>query len=385
MTHLPNYVHIELEVAQSSKRPQGPCGDIVACERDPAATTVACVDGIGSGVRARIAARMCVSRLLTLLEEGFTQHQAVAAIARTMDQKRDPTRPYAAFNVARIRTDGMATVLGYEAPPPLLVSHHHVVGLPARPVTLESSLATESHCHLQPGDALLLMSDGITQAGLGSGLPIGWQPEGVMRFANDCLAQGTPVRELAGRIQQHARQLWQVGGDDCSVALAICQRGQTVNIFSGPPADRQQDGPAVRRFMRLPGLKVVCGGSTAALVARELNKPVEVEQNPSSLIAPPRYDIPGIDLVTEGAVTLNQVYNLQGEDIRNLKEDSGVTELCTLLEIADRVNLFIGGARNRANADIAFRQRGILSREKILPLIAQRLRAAGKLVVTETL
>lgn len=82
-------------------------------------------------------------------------------------------------------------------------------------------------------------------------------------------------------------------------------------------------------------------------------------------------------------MTLNQVYNLLDEDVNKLKEDSGVTELCALLQIADRVNITMGTARNRANGDIAFRQRGILDRHRIVPLIAEKLRLAGKLVVVE--
>jgi hypothetical protein len=110
---------------------------------------------------------------------------------------------------------------------------------------------------------------------------------------------------------------------------------------------------------------------------------MSVEQCPQSLVAPPRYEIEGIDLVTEGAVTLNQAYNLLNEDLCALTEDSGVTELCALLQIADRVNIFMGTARSLAGGDISFRQRGILTREAIVPLIADRLRAAGKLVVVE--
>ena len=90
-----------------------------------------------------------------------------------------------------------------------------------------------------------------------------------------------------------------------------------------------------------------------------------------------------MDLVTEGAVTLNQVYNVLGEDLANLTEDSGVTELCALLHLADRVNITAGKAQNPASSDISFRQCGILTRDHIVPLLAEKLRAAGKLVVLD--
>ena len=139
----------------------------------------------------------------------------------------------------------------------------------------------------------------------------------------------------------------------------------------------------VRRFIQADGLKIVCGGTTAEIVAKVIRQRVLVEQEPKSLIAPPRYEIPGVDLVTEGAVTLNQVYNVLDEDLADLVEDSGVTELCSLLQLADRVNICMGSARNHAGRDISFRQQGILSRDRIIPLIVERLRAAGKLVVLE--
>ena len=380
----PGYVHVEVEIAQSSKRPEAPCGDTVRCDRSPSGTTVVCVDGIGSGIRAHIAAEMCGSRMLEMLRLGSSLHKTVDSIVRTMQQWREPQRPFAAFSVARVRNDGMATVLAYDAPPPLLISHHHAAGLPARAVQLGGTLVSESNCCLEPGDGLMLTSDGITQAGLGNGLALGWQTEGVVRCVNDCLANRVPLREIPERVHRQARRLWRTGGDDCSAALALCRRGQVVNLLTGPPADRANDAAAVRRFLNCEGLKIVCGGTTAELVARALKQRMRIEQNPRSLIAPPRYEIDGVDLVTEGAVTLNQVYNLLEEDVQQLKEDSGVTELCALLQVADRVNIFQGDARNQANGDISFRQRGILHRHRIVPLIAEKLRAAGKLVVVET-
>lgn len=405
------YVHVEVEVAQSSKKFEAPCGDVVAWDRNAAATTLVCADGIGSGIHAHIAAEMCASRLVQLLRLGYSLRKAFASVARTMQQARDPSRPFAAFSVARILNDGMTTVLSYDAPPSVLVSRHHAAALPQTAVELGGVLVQESNCYLEPGDAVLLMSDGITQAGLGSGFTLGWQTEAVVRYINDRLADGLMPKELPQAVHREAVRLWTsdrrdvvrrpgrsaypgttaaatpkrtpTAGDDCTVMMGLCRRGHIVNILTGPPTKQSDDVPVVRRFMQLEGLKFVCGGTTAELVAHALKQPVMVEQDCKSLIAPPRYEIPGVDLVTEGAVTLNQVYNLLDEDIRRLTEDSGVTELCALLQVADRVNIFLGGARNHATNDISFRQRGILNRHQIIPLLAEKLRAAGKLVVIE--
>ena len=376
------YIHVEIETAQSSKKIGAICGDVVGCDRSPIATTLVCADGIGTGIRARIAAEMCISRLLELLRLGFSLRRAFTAVVRTMEQNRDPTKPFAAFTIARLLNDGMATTLSYEAPPAILISRHHASELVTRSVELGGAVVLESDCYLEPDDGLLVTSDGVTQAGLGHGLPYGWQTEGVVRYVNHCLTDGRLPREIPEQVHREARRL-SPGGDDCTAVMALCRRGQIVNVLTGPAGNRSQDAVFVQRFMQPEGLKLVCGGTTAEIVARVLGQRMSVEQCPQSLVAPPRYEIEGIDLVTEGAVTLNQAYNLLNEDLCALTEDSGVTELCALLQIADRVNIFMGTARSLAGGDISFRQRGILTREAIVPLIADRLRAAGKLVVVE--
>jgi hypothetical protein len=378
------YVHIEVETAQSAKRPEWPCGDVVACDRTVAATTLICADGIGSGIRARIAAEMCVSRTLESIRLGASLRKAFASIVHSMERNRDPTGAFAAFSVARILNDGMTTILAYEAPTAILVSRMHAAVIPTRSIELGGAMVAESDCYLEPGDGLLVMSDGITQAGLGHGLPHGWQTEGVLRFINSSLSDGRSLREISELVHRESRRLWRKDGDDCTAMMALCRRGQIVNIMTGPPALQASDAAAVRRFVQSEGLKIVCGGTTAEIVARALGESIAVEQDPQSLVAPPRYEIPGIDLVTEGAVTLNQVYNLLDEDLAEFTEDSGVTELCALLHVADRVNILSGSAKNQASGNISFRQCGILTRNRIVPLIAEKLRAAGKLVVVES-
>jgi hypothetical protein len=369
------------ESSKSSKWPTAPCGDVFACARTEAATTIVCADGVGSGIRARMAAQMCTSRILDLLKLGFSLRKAMASVVRTMQQNRDPSRPFTAFSVARILNDGMATILGYEAPPAILVGRRHAVPLPTRSIEIGAAMVAESDCWLEPGEGLLLMSDGITQAGLGNGLPNGWGSDGVAGYMNHCLTSGTALAEIPELVCDEARRLSPRGGDDCTVLLALCRPGQVVNILTGPPRVPAHDWQVASAFLKAKGLKIVCGGTTAEIVARTLGQAVRVDEDGEGLVAPPRYEIEGVDLVTEGVVTLNQVCNLLDEPLDRLTEDSGVTELCAYLQTADRVNITYGTAKNRSSGDISFRQQGILTRERILSLIADKLREAGKLVV----
>jgi Stage II sporulation protein E (SpoIIE) len=357
---MPGYIHLELSTRQSSKLPGHPCGDLVGSRRSETGTLIVLGDGIGSSVRASIAAEICVSRLMELTRLGFSPRRAVELVAESMDQFRSPEKPYAAFNVAWIRTDGLATIFSFEAPPPIFVGHGHAKAFNWRNLNLPKTTVFESGGYIRPGQALILMSDGITQSGLGTCFSYGWTAEGVVRFANDCIAEGKPINQLPELIHQKAREYWQTGGDDCSIVMARCRRSRSVPLLTGPPENHADDGRLVRRFMRKSGTKIVCGGSTSEMVARELKQPIEIESELGSLVCPPGYKIEGIDLATEGAVTLNQVYRILDCNPEEFPDDAPVYRLCRLLQHADRIEIFLGDAINPGENNISFRQKGVL-------------------------
>ncbi|MGE5531966.1 MAG: SpoIIE family protein phosphatase [Bacteroidota bacterium] len=378
------YIHVEIEQAQSSKKPGAPCGDVVTFERTPSATTLVLCDGLGSGIKANVAATMCASRLLESLRGGGSLRQAFGNLVKNMIRVRGTELPYACFIVVRVLNDGQATVLSYEMPEPVFITASHASLLPQRTRTVENALIGESHLQLAPGDGILVFSDGVTQSGLGLSLRQGWRAEGVRSFLSEQLSQRRPLRELAQAVHDRARELWEgVGGDDVTTALVLARWGKTLNILTGPPSSKSHDRQVASRFLMMEGWKVVAGSTTSEIIAKYLDKPLEVQQDLTSRLAPPRYYIEGIDLVTEGAITLNQVYNILEEDSSELEEESGVTELYHLLHDADRINFIVGLARNPAHGDIVFRQRGLLTRANIVPLLTEKLQGMGKLVTVE--
>jgi hypothetical protein len=238
-----------------------------------------------------------------------------------MTHAKESDLPYAAFSVARILSDGEATILTYEAPGPVYVSRNLAMALPQRTLTMDRALVGESNCYIEPGEGLLLVSDGISQAGLGTTLRDGWGLEGLCRFASDQLAEGLDLRLLPEAVRTQAERIsvdttGLTQGDDCTVMLAACRLGNTVNILTGPPDAKDRDAAVVREFMQREGSKVVCGGTTAQIVARHTGQRLEMRQEFVSTIAPPECFIQGINLTTEGAVTLNQVYNILDEAVR---------------------------------------------------------------------
>jgi len=378
------YVHVEVTTAAIPKRAGETSGDVVRVVRSPGWTTVVCCDGMGSGILANVAATLHTSRLFELEKQGFSLRDAFARVVGTIHEGRGKNPMYAAMSVARILHTGEATILTYDMAAPILAGALHANLLPQRLFHADAALLGETNCCIGYNEGLILVSDGITQAGLGTSFRDGWGIEQVARHLDAVLGRKAPLESLPGELNGRARQHWGVRlGDDCTVVLARCRPGKQLSILTGPPCHPSMDEDFVARFLAGPGWKVVSGATTAKIVARHLGKPLEMDQDDRSMVAPPSYRVDGIDLVTEGAITLTQVYNILEEDPSRYEEWSGVTQFCDLLREADRVHFFVGTASNPANQSIAFQQKGVLPRTRTVPLIRDRLVKAGKLVVVD--
>lgn len=375
------YLHVDIEISQSSKHPQMPCGDVVSTIRNASSTTIILADGLGHGMKANIAANMVVARIKELLNNNFTLRQAFGNVVKTMEEARVNDLPYAVFTVVRILEDGLTTILSYEMPEALLVQKRFSSLVDRRTMLIEKGIVGESDFKLNYGEALILMSDGITQAGLGKGLPLGWESSGVSKYLNEELKSGTRFRAIPAVIRKEAINKWKgVQEDDCTVVAVFSRPGKVVNILTGPPINSKDDSKVIADFNSSYGLKIICGATTAKIAARELGKELKIEENYYSNITPVNYYLEGIDLVTEGAITLNQVYNVWDENTDGLDKNNPVTDLYSLLSVVDRVNIFAGHAENPANRDISFAQMGIIKRAKIVNLLTEKLRREGKLV-----
>ena len=167
--------YIETATAQQAKRAGNVCGDYVVVDRTDEATTVILADGIGTGIKASVAAVMCTSRLMELLNLGFSLREACKKIVDTMHQARTTDIPFSAFTVCRILNSGHATIVSYEIPTPILINNRLAAYLPRQrffPMGLE--MIAEVNCTLDYGDGIVLFSDGVSQAGLGHQYRMGW-------------------------------------------------------------------------------------------------------------------------------------------------------------------------------------------------------------------
>ncbi|MDR2524667.1 MAG: serine/threonine-protein phosphatase [Oscillospiraceae bacterium] len=366
-------------LCQNKKTGYAVCGDHCLCKRTPAGTLYVLCDGVGSGVYANIAAISCAERLQTLWRSGFSLRAAVETVAASMHRARTEDIPFSAFSAAHILADGGFTAYTYEGPKPILLQGGQA-SLPApRYYTATYEVIGETTGRLDYGDALLLCSDGVTQAGMGHGYGMGIGESAVVKLVNQNSA--LPPEALTQLLAEHCKTV-SAGRfeDDTTVALLQCKTARELSLFTGPPSKPAMDQEYVELYKNAVGGRVICGSTTTDIFARELGLEVMHFPPRGGMGNLPEYFMEGADLVTEGAITLSQVCNLLDEPPEQLDGNSSVKQLCVLLHRADVVHLHIGKAVNDAHESTLFKQIGVRVRRSVVETIAEKLRAKGKLV-----
>ncbi|MCX7625709.1 MAG: SpoIIE family protein phosphatase [Candidatus Sumerlaeaceae bacterium] len=381
---MPN-LFVEVEVHNAAKVGQTVSGDVAAVYRRPEATFVLLADGLKSGVRANLAAEFCLARLRAKLECGASLTAALADLLVTLEENRRRLSLWSAFSVLHFIPNGLAMVYTYEMPPPLALLRRGLHLVPAEHVTIGGAIVGKYRLELRENEGVILLSDGVTQAGVGNGLAWGWGVEGVRREGEFFLASDA-WRHLPRFLVQRAQELSSPEqSDDATAILALVRKAHQIVVFTGPPSDPRCDDEIVRRFLSLEGTKIVCGGTTAGIVARVLGTEPIIDPKSIHPYCPPRLILDGVDYATEGAICLNQVYNLLDALPRSVEERNIVVALYEELLRADQITFLVGRAENPAAATQPFFQMGILRRQQIVPLLAEKLRAMGKLVTVEWL
>ncbi len=184
-------------------------------------------------------------------------------------------------------------------------------------------------------------------------------------------------------MEQAYRLSGRENADDTTIACLTARKARITNVLSGPPADKKDDEAFVNQFLESQGEKIVCGSTTLDIVSRITKQKIETPALSTQFHKPPEYRIQGIDIASEGAVTLNQVYNILDTDQDKLTDDNVVYKIALKLLKSDEIYFHIGSATNEAHSVIEFKQLGIMERAKIVDHIAEYLRGLGKVVVVK--
>ena len=372
-------LYVDNTTKQITKQAENSCGDYNIIKRTHDHTIYILCDGIGSGIKASIAATMCANRINSLIDSELPLPTITKKITKLMSRAKVENIPYSTFTIIKILNSGQFNIYNYDNPFPFLISKQKCLSFDIDYKSEGKEMIGHAAGRLYEGDSLIAMSDGVSQAGLGRVSGLGWGVENIKNYIEHLVQKGMSNKDLIDSISNIVRDL--SGGifnDDVTITKLTIRFAKTLNIITGPPKSKKDDKEFVKSFLSRPGKRIVCGSTTAELVARYLDEEIEVIENAPSLSNPPQYSINGIDYVSEGAVTLNQIYNLLDSNLENYDNENNVMKISKLIKNSDHISIFWGTSENIAHKDTSFIQMGILERKIILSLIIKKLKALGK-------
>jgi len=377
---------VEIACAQVAKWGEELCGDSVCYEKDGNMTVLAWSDGLGSGVKANILSTLTSRIIVSMLRRNSPLEDVVETLAETLPVCRVRKIAYSTFSVVQIFPDGETYIAEFDNPPLFWIRNGRVMYLERRKREIGKRTVLEANIRLQRNDWIVGVTDGVVHAGIGGLWNLGWRWEKIASFLESTVNEHTDAATLALRIIETTKKLYQgKPGDDATCVVAKIRLPRRLILWAGPPENPEKDPEIAQRVLAFSGKKAVCGGTTGNILARFLGKEIWVDLESLREDVPPVGILEGVDLVTEGVLTLSLVLRrlrqgVKEEDVRYEKD--GASRLLALLFEADEVAIIGGRAINPAHQNP--RLSGELSlKARILEEIAEELRKRGKMVHLE--
>ncbi|TVR29821.1 MAG: serine/threonine protein phosphatase [Spirochaetaceae bacterium] len=359
MTQNPD-LFLEVAHSQLCKHGQDICGDVFRSRKlgDNRRVIAALSDGLGSGVKANILAGMTASMALKFTASDMDFRRSADVMMDALPVCSVRRISYATFTILDCTAHGTVRLIEMDNPPVLVLRGTAESRLPdgasernGRPVR---SLRL-SRMEIRAEDRIVMVSDGVTQAGLGSAAyPLGWREPAYRAFARELVERQPQIsaRELAERIVSEAlgKEPAQQARDDITCGVVYFRRPRRTIVLTGPPFEKSRDGEYARMLSEFNGTRVICGGTTTTIVSRELKRPATLDLNGVADGVPPPSRMEGVDLITEGILTLTRTARLL-EAGTPLGGTDPAARLARLLIESDVTRFVVGSRINEAHQD----------------------------------
>lgn len=335
------------------------CGDhIEVVNLDDNSTVVVLADGLGSGVKANILSTLTSKIISTMIANNLSIEECVNTIAATLPVCSQRGVAYSTFTIIKIVDNKEAEIIQYDNPHVILLRNGKYYSFPETAVEIDKKLIYKSKISLEENDIFIALSDGVIHAGLGATLNFGWQRENVIDFMEVIYDKSFSAKTIATILTEKCNSLYNnKPGDDTTVCVVKIRERKPVNLLIGPPENAKQDNVMMALFFAKEGKHIICGGTTSSIAAKYLRKPVTFDTTYLDPAIPPTAKIEGVDLVTEGIITMTKVLEYAKSYLRDndkyvdwsYKKD-GASQISVLLfEEATDINFYVGKAINPAH------------------------------------
>ena len=335
------------------------CGDhIDIVEPSDDSTVIVLSDGLGSGVKASILSTLTSKIISTMLAEGLSLEECVETIAATLPVCSVRGVAYSTFTIIHLKNNQTAEIIQYDNPHVIIIRDEVNWDYPKTEMTIGGKKIFKSLVSLKENDIFVAMSDGCPHAGIGMLYNFGWKREDIIDFIETLVPAGYTAKTLSTMLVDECDRLYDhKPGDDATACVVKIRKRVPMNMLFGPPANRDDADRMMSLFFSKEGKHIICGGTTSSIAAKFLSKPLRPTLKFEESDIPPVAELEGVDLVTEGVITVNRVVEYAKDYLGENKhyehwsfKKDGASLICRLLfEEATDINFYVGRAINPAH------------------------------------
>ena len=335
------------------------CGDHVdIVEQNEDSMVIVLADGLGSGVKASILSTLTSKIISTMMAVGLPLEECVSTIAATLPVCSVRGVAYSTFTIIHIKNNEIAEIIQYDNPHVILIRDNVSYDYPKTEMNIDGKRIYKTTIKLCENDIFIAMSDGCPHAGIGSAYNFGWKYEDIIAFMETISHCGYTAKTLSTILVDECNKLYRNRpGDDATACIVKIRKREPMNILFGPPSNRNDCNRMMSLFFSKEGKHIICGGTTSSIAAKYLRKPLRPSLNFERSDIPPIAKLEGVDLVTEGVITVNKVleyakdYLDKNESYEQwgFKHDGASLISRLLFEEATDINFYVGRAVNPAH------------------------------------
>lgn len=335
------------------------CGDHVdIVEQGENSTVIVLADGLGSGVKASILSTLTSKIISTMMAQGLSLEECVSTIAATLPICSVRGVAYSTFTIIHIIDNSTVELIQYDNPQIIMLRDCEIYDYPVSEVIIGGKKILKSNIKLRENDIFIAMSDGCPHAGIGTAFNFGWKRDDIAEFIRSVAHVGFTAKTLSTMLIDECNKLYGgKPGDDATACVIRIRKREPMNILFGPPSHRDDCDRMMSLFFPKEGKHIICGGTTSSIAAKYLGKEVKTTLKFERSDVPPIAYIDGVDLVTEGVITINKVLEYAKDALGDNEEyahwsvsQDGASLICRMLfEEATDINFYVGRAINPAH------------------------------------
>jgi hypothetical protein len=355
--------HIEVYCAQKNYGEERICGDVYLSRKVPEEdrTIVVLSDGMGHGVKANVLATLTATMALNFTLEHKEPEKIAEIIMNTLPVCSERKMSYSTFTIVDIEPDGAVNILEYDNPQSIILRGDKAFHPDWTCIIMQSERNAGKEiktCRFYPQkeDRILICSDGISQSGMGTqDNPFGWGMEKAEAYVLKLISSQPDIsaRRLANKVVTMAHKMdGYFSRDDTSCLSLYFREPRKLLVCTGPPYEKEKDKELAAMVSGFSGKIIISGATTADILSRELGIPIHDSLQFDDPELPPLSSMEGIDLVTEGILTMTKVTRILKEYNSSYPLSKGPADrIVSLFRESDFIHFIIGTRINIAHQD----------------------------------